>query len=105
MAGVNKIEMSDQEYNELVRVSGIVLVAQGELAGQQAGVEFLQTMTDKQRDTLAMYGRGEVGAQKVLDEYLTLMAVLDDFQNGCSKQLVKTSTVLKDAETVLYSVK
>lgn len=104
MAKPYSVELTDNQLNELSRVSGSIFVTESKLAGQRVSIDYMAEAAKKQRELLSKYDRGEVSTLVVLDNYLSLLAILEDSVSEYSKQLDETDIVLKDARTFIHGI-
>ncbi|RRK09356.1 hypothetical protein D1831_13195 [Lactiplantibacillus garii] len=104
MAKTHNFELTDNQFKELIRIAGQMLAIQTSNAGQRVTVDHLTKLIMTQNELLEKYNNGEVNTSVVLDNYLSLMAILEDGVSEYGGQLDNTTVIAKDTYTFLEGI-
>lgn len=96
-----KFEITGERLTKLPQVVTAVTITRNELVGLQSQREFMVERVAKQRKLLDQLNNDKVATCTVLDSYLTLMVLLEDFLNVSEKRIAMTENTLKDVNSLL----
>ncbi|MFB9768525.1 hypothetical protein [Lactiplantibacillus modestisalitolerans] len=91
-----EIRLNENRLKEYSGIMSDLLLARSENAAQYASLENLRDAINKQLDLISRCKDGEIQPNVVINDNLTLLAVLDDFINQHKGRLDKNDAVFND---------